>query len=283
MPALLGTVVTVSTKAAPPTRRPAHPDTLVLSGGGIKGVAMMGAVHRLRAAGMLRQVRTVVGTSAGAIVGALVATKKDLRRALDIMCNHGYAPDFDFTKLSTQFGLDSGKCIDSLVGSLLDEGLTFRQVKEQYDTQLVVCVTNITRRQAMYLGPDTHPDMPVALAIRMSCSVPLYFAAVEYEGEWFVDGSIVDNFPCEWAADHSDGNVLGVSTRPRATLIKSFEAFVAAVVESAASSQSCSRAHILDLDVSSVSALNFGASRSEFVRLFSSGVEQADAFVKKAL
>lgn len=265
-----------------------NPDTLVLSGGGIKGLAMLGALERMRTEGLLGKVRTVVGTSAGALVGALVATRRDFKDSLGILCSHGYTPDFDFGQLAKGFGLDSGKCIESLFLALLEgipdaRALTFADIRRIHGITLVVCVTNVSKRCAEYLGPDTHPDMPVALAIRMSCSVPLYFSAVKHKDQWYVDGSIVDNFPCDWAVNQGARHVIGISTRPLPSPIRSFEGFVGAIIESAASSQSCARADVLDLQLPSVASLHFGAPSRELTRLFFDGLDQADAFVKKRL
>lgn len=259
------------------------PDALVLAGGGVKGVATLGAVHRLQHAGLLKNVRTVVGTSAGALIGALVATRRDLQHAFRVICDHGYTPDFDFDRFFKEFGLDSGKSISSLVDALLESHLTFEDVRRLYGMRFVVCVTNLSQRRAEYLGPDTHPDMPLALALRMSCSVPLYFSAVRHEGAWYADGSIVDNFPCAWALDNGAAKVLGISTKAAHTSIRTFEAFVGALMESAAGSQTCARADILDLELPGVSALNFGARQEEMAKLFAMGDQQASVFLKKAL
>ena len=270
--------------ATRPTR--CKPDTLVLSGGGVRGVASLGALERLRRAGMLSKVTTVVGTSAGALVGAIVATKRDLRGALEAISSHGYKPSFDFDRLSREYGFDDGKVIESLLGSVLhaqDGGITFKGVLDKYGVRLVVCVTNVTRRSAEYLGPDTHPDMPISTAVRMSCSVPLYFGAVKYDDCWYVDGSIIDNFPCDWAAAHGAEWILGVSTMPSRGSIKSFESFLGAVMESATTCTSCARADILEIDVPGVSSLHFGANPTALRRLFLSGMHQADAFVKKRM
>lgn len=279
----MSAVVAVS-NARPHTPKRAKPDTLVLSGGGIKGLAMMGAVDRMRSEGMLSKVRMVVGTSAGALVGALVATRRDLRDALGVICAHGYAPDFDFARLAQGFGLDSGKSIESLCRALLDglpEGLTFGDIRRTYGVTLVVCVTNVSRRRAEYLGPDTHPDMPLALALRMTCSVPLYFSAVRYQGCWYVDGSIVDNFPCDWATCNGGTHVLGICSRGKPGSIGGFESFLAAIVESAASSQHAAPVDVLDLALPNALSLNFGAPAGQLTRLFFEGADQADAFLKK--
>lgn len=279
------TTVAVASPARPARQRPPRADTLVLSGGGIKGLATMGALDRLRGEGLLDGVRTVVGTSAGALVGALVATKRDLRDALGTICSHKYAPDFDFARLTAGFGLDSGRCIELLAEELLgdDHRATFADVRRKYGVALVVCVTNVTRRRPEYLGPDTHPDMPVLLAVRMSCSVPIYFSAVQWRGDWYVDGSLVDNFPCDWAAKQGAQHVLGVSAQTPPSSPRTFEGFVVAVVESATRTQPCSRATVLELHLPGVTSMHFGAPAGELTRLFFAGMEQADVFVKKSL
>ncbi|KAL4852921.1 hypothetical protein ACK3TF_006049 [Chlorella vulgaris] len=232
---------------------------------------------------MLKEVKTVVGTSAGSLLGALVATRRDLRASLETLCSHGYYPDFDFARLFTEYGLDSGRSIDSLTGALLPADVTFRQVLEDFDTRLVVVATNLSSRKSEYFGPDTHPDMQVALAIRMSCSIPLYFKAVHYQGSWYVDGSVTNNLACQWAQRNGCSRVLGVSLKPRATTIKTLESFLGSIVEAATSAQEPGSAHVLELDASGVSSFNFGASRSTLLCLFSSGAHQASSFLKKNL
>ena len=53
--------------------------TLVVGGGGIRGVAALGAAARLADAGLLADVDTFVGTSAGALVCAVLAVRGDHR------------------------------------------------------------------------------------------------------------------------------------------------------------------------------------------------------------
>lgn len=267
----------LSPRAPPPPRI----DTLVLSGGGVRGVAMLGAISRLQAEGVLRDVHTVVGSSAGALMGALVATRCDLRASLDIISAHGYVPDFDFGRLFKEYGLDSGRSLDNLVAALIPPGVTFAEVLRDNRMRLVVCATNLSSRTSEFFSADTHPDMPVALAIRMSCSVPLYFKAVLYNGSWYVDGSVSNNFPCDWAFSNGSTRVLGIALKARTSPINGIDAFLGALVEAAATTHSTSRAEVLELDGPGVSSLDFGAPRSQLLRLFTSGAHQADVFMKK--
>lgn len=46
-----------------------------------------------------------------------------------------------------------------------------------------------------HIGPDSHPDLPVARAVRMAIALPLFIQAVPLDGAWWCDGGIVDIFP----------------------------------------------------------------------------------------
>jgi NTE family protein len=56
-------------------------------------------------------------------------------------------------------------------------------------------IWSVEHNRVEYLGPRTHPGMPVAQAIRMAISMPLFFAPVELDGEHWCDGGIVDILP----------------------------------------------------------------------------------------
>jgi NTE family protein len=46
-----------------------------------------------------------------------------------------------------------------------------------------------------YLGPRTHPDVPVATAVRLAITLPLMLETAEFEGSQWFDGGVVDIFP----------------------------------------------------------------------------------------
>ena len=62
---------------------------LVLEGGGVKGIALVGAVSVLQEAGYTFP--RVAGTSAGSIVGALVASGMPAEQMLEVMRTTDYA------------------------------------------------------------------------------------------------------------------------------------------------------------------------------------------------
>ena len=56
-------------------------------------------------------------------------------------------------------------------------------------------IWNVEHNRLEYLGPRTYPDLPVARAIRMAVSLPLFVQPVVLDGHSWCDGGIVDIFP----------------------------------------------------------------------------------------
>ena len=56
-------------------------------------------------------------------------------------------------------------------------------------------IWNVEHNRLDYLGPRTHPDLPVARAIRMAVSLPLFVQPATLDGLAWCDGGIVDIFP----------------------------------------------------------------------------------------
>lgn len=71
---------------------------IVLEGGGVKGIALVGALEELTAAGY--QVKRVAGTSAGAIAGSLLAADMPITDMVATLQN------LDYTKFRDESLLD---------------------------------------------------------------------------------------------------------------------------------------------------------------------------------
>src|SRR5664280_520841 len=56
-------------------------------------------------------------------------------------------------------------------------------------------IWNIEENRLEYIGPRTHPDLPVARAIHMAIALPLFIEPVPLGDGYWCDGGIVDIFP----------------------------------------------------------------------------------------
>jgi NTE family protein len=219
-----------------PRTDPSLTADLVLSGGGVKGVALAGAVAALNDAGYAA--RRVSGTSAGAIVGALVAAGLRGQALSDAALRLDYARFADKVPLDhlplvgTGLALLAGDGIykgdyahewvaDELaaldVHTFADLRIDDDQLAEEKRYSLVVTCADVTLGRLIRLPWDYRevygldPDrQPVADAVRASMSIPLLFRPMTLTNpatgvtSTLVDGGVVSNFPID-SLDRTDG------------------------------------------------------------------------------
>lgn len=195
---------------------------LVFEGGGVKGIALAGAVRALDETGYAFP--RVAGSSAGAIVACLVAALQragePLSRLEELVLGIDYRKFRDsgllgrvpvlgraFALLATD-GVYEGRYLERfLTGALAELGVrTFGDLRTgetptQRAFSLVVTASDLSRRRLVRLPWDLpdyglDPDaFPVARAVRASAAIPLFFAPVHVAGATWVDGGLLSDFP----------------------------------------------------------------------------------------
>lgn len=186
---------------------------LVFEGGGVKGIAYVGALQVLAQRGILDQVTAVAGTSAGAITACLVAarfTPDELESAM---------LDLDLSKFEDgglegpvriveKYGWYRGNAFldwlrDRIASKLGSAQATFADLSKATSIDLRVVATDISTGRPVIFSATTAPDTQLAEAVRMSMSIPLFFAAVVSAGNMYVDGGAAWNYPIEMFDDGS--------------------------------------------------------------------------------
>jgi predicted acylesterase/phospholipase RssA len=62
---------------------------------------------------------------------------------------------------------------------------------------LTITGYDVTNKEVVYFNAATHPEMPIAVAVRISSSIPPMFKSVHYYGKVFVDGGAGSKIPSE--------------------------------------------------------------------------------------
>jgi len=210
----------------------------VFEGGGVKGTAFLGALRCFADVGI--QFRKVAGTSAGAITAAMIAAGFSVDQLEKIIGLLDYEGEFLSEKTSWLIHngspSDDLKNFGCLMGRLLlarEDGQyssnPFKRWLEQHlkdtlptfsqfsDTNqanlkwyqkrdLQVVVSDISRKEMQVLPKDLSrygydaETFPVAEAVRLSMSIPLFFEPGLLKDSTIVDGGILSNFPL-WIYD----------------------------------------------------------------------------------
>ena len=183
-------------------------DTLVLSGGGIKGISYVGALYELNEQGILGGITKFAGTSVGAMICGMLSVRLPLDQIKEtaMKISSGFLFDISFVPFSdiysflNDYGLYSGDKLEMEYEKIIFEHtgikeITFKQIKEIYGTEVTLVGACINKKKPYYLNVNTEPDMSLSRAVRISASVPGLFKPIIHKGDYLVDGGIIDNFP----------------------------------------------------------------------------------------
>lgn len=172
---------------------------LSLSGGGARGISHIGILKAFEEAGI--SISMVTGTSAGAVVGAFHC--------------HGYSPDeileiiksvrlFRYVRPAmSRMGLLKMESTEAMYKRFFPEN-DFAALK----TPLVISTTNLRYGKTCYFSRG-----PLIPAIMASTAVPVVFNPVKIEGEYYVDGGILNNLPVEPLIGYVD-KIVGINCNP---------------------------------------------------------------------
>lgn len=183
---------------------------LVFEGGGVKGITYAGAIHELDVNGLLSDVESVAGTSAGAITAALLALDYSSKDIIDIINNlnfKSFEDGFDPLRLLTTYGLYKGDAFlnwmkEKIKHAGLPEDITFDDLYHQnkkYKT-LRIFATDLYTQSIQEFSVKTTPNTIVAEAVRASMSIPIFFKSWQFSNNQpnnhlYVDGGVLLNYP----------------------------------------------------------------------------------------
>jgi len=164
-----------------------------------RGIAYLGVLKALRERGIEPEI--VSGASAGSIVGALYADGHDREDIFKLFQEQGF---YKFVR----FGLEPMGLLnlDGLV-KLLENNLSVKNI-EDLKKPLVIACTEFNSGKMRFFS-----EGPLPTLVRASCSIPILFKAVEYEGKYLVDGGVTTNMPVEPIAKDCE-RIIGSHVNP---------------------------------------------------------------------
>ena len=268
-------------------------DALVFSGGGVRGISQLGAMHYIQRhrPELLERAKVFAGSSVGSIVAAGLAMGLHASDVFEtLVLPWKFKKDVHIKHLTSSFGLDSGKGLDEFIASLVPEETTFQSIREQTGAILSVTGTNLNTASVEIFDVFSTPTMPVRTALRISCAVPMLFTAVEYGGCLYSDGGIAENFPYRLTTDrYGCKKTLGFTFHREMSPQQhtwTFEKFIGSIVEAAVNAPYITFPEgmdVIELHTIGVNPLDFNITMDEKRMLFDSGYNQIEAFLKKRM
>ena len=193
-------------------------DTLVLSGGSLKGISQMGALYYMEKHGILKlsEIETFAGTSAGGILSVLFSIGYKPMELFHFFMNIDIKKTCKVSahNLFSKLGLDDGKRMMIVIKELLkakntNSRITFGELHNMTGKTVIITGACINDKKSYYFSHLTDPDMRVIDALRITASIPIYFTPRKYNGKIFIDGGCIDDYPIAQFKEKLD-NVIGI-------------------------------------------------------------------------
>lgn len=193
-----------------------HVKNIVFEGGGVKGVAYIGAIKELSKFVKLNEVQNVAGTSSGSLAALMLCLNYSPNEIEDILYKKSFREfldnDFGFVRdtyrLVSSFGWYKGEHLSEWLGEIIEnkgfsKNITYRelhQMKIRYPElglkDLYTVGTNLNLHSSeIFSYTSKHADTPISLGVRISMSIPLFFVPVTLNDMLYIDGGLLRNYP----------------------------------------------------------------------------------------
>lgn len=172
---------------------------IVLSGGGSRGIAHLGILKAFEEMGIKPNI--ISGCSSGAIIGALYASGYTPDQILQII------KDIKLLKIIRPALKKTGLLKMEVTKALYHQYISDNSF-ENLQIPLIVTVTDLQTGKTQYFSSGE-----LILPVMASSSMPVFFDPVRINGKCYVDGGLLNNFPCEILLGKCD-KIIGFHSNP---------------------------------------------------------------------
>jgi predicted acylesterase/phospholipase RssA len=188
-------------------------NTLVLCGGGSKCIAFCGGLKLLEELKMLKDIKKIIGTSAGALLALLLVLGyniKEIDEEINKLTNDrifGTSNNISITSIPNVIynlwyynGINDGEEFSNYLKDLFIRkgicfNITFKELYEKYKKNLMMVSTRLDDNSIYAFNYKKTPNIPVIIGLRASTCIPLLFRPIIIKKKYYLDGGLKNNFP----------------------------------------------------------------------------------------
>jgi predicted acylesterase/phospholipase RssA len=186
---------------------------LVISGGGPTMIQTLGSIQHLEENKFIdiNNIKTIYGTSAGAIIGVLICLKYDWTTLYDYIIKRPWQEVFPINIQNifdsyTKKGIFDDKTIIKCFKPLLDAkdismNISLKEFYEYSKIELHMFSFEVNTFQIEDISYLTHPELSLITAIQMSSALPVLVTPICIEDKCYIDGGITSNYPLKYCID----------------------------------------------------------------------------------
>jgi len=186
---------------------------LVISGGGPIMIQILSTIQELERKEYLnmKNIESIYGTSAGAIVGIMISLKFDWETLNDYIIKRPWQDVFplkvqNILDAYSKKGIFDIKTVEKCFKPLFDAkdislDINMKDFYELTKIDLHIFSFEVNEYKIVEISYKTHPDLKVLQAIQMTCALPVLISPVCLDDKCYMDGGVGCNYPLSFCID----------------------------------------------------------------------------------
>jgi len=186
---------------------------LVISGGGPIMIQILSTIQELERKEYLnmKNIESIYGTSAGAIVGIMISLKFDWETLNDYIIKRPWQDVFplkvqNILDAYSKKGIFDIKTVEKCFKPLFDAkdislDINMKDFYELTKIDLHIFSFEVNEYKIVEISYKTHPDLKVLQAIQMTCALPVLISPVCMDDKCYMDGGVGCNYPLSFCID----------------------------------------------------------------------------------
>jgi predicted acylesterase/phospholipase RssA len=200
---------------------------LVISGGGPILLQFLSAIQELENKNYLntKEIETIYGTSAGALIGVMIALKFDWETLNDYIIKRPWQDVFpikvqNILDAYTKKGIFDIKTVEKCFKPLLDAkdiplDINLEDFYNITKIELHMITFEVNKFKVEDISYKTYPKLSLLKAVQMSCAIPILMSPVCINDKCFIDGGVACNYPLNFCIESGKSNdeILGFKNK----------------------------------------------------------------------
>ena len=254
-------------------------NSIVFSGGGMKGVSFLGVLKRLQEQNLLKDIKDYYGTSIGGLICLCMILNFTFEELTEFFHLHlkSIKPCMNISNLIKEYGADNGDKLQLLISRILNFKLfsiktTFKELHLKTEKQLNVFAVDLKDQNVVHFSHLNTPDFLVLDAVKASMSLPIIFKPVLNR---YIDGALLCNFPKDFSQNEASTFCFNITSEPQeiSSLFNYITNIFSCIInyQLVQRKRNCER-NVFNLDVN-IDSLDFNLSKETILEIINIGYE----------
>ncbi len=184
-------------------------DTLIISGGSVKGYAVLGSFKYLFDNDIIKysELKHIISASVGALMSLPILLKVNINLLSKIMLNTNIKlydeEKFNIKTIFDDYGMYENNEVEKYVKIfckyfLNKDNISLIELYNKTKIKFTVKVSNVSKNKIEYINHLNYPNLDLVTLIKMATCVPLFFKPVIYNDNIYCDGANGGGLPIEY-------------------------------------------------------------------------------------